>query len=106
MNEYYKICKFAKPQTKKKKKETVTDRTYYKVWNLCNGTCQLCGTRQSLELHHIRGRGKGLTNNYRNCVMLCTNCHHNIVHANLKKYRPILLKLVKEKYKDGTKEDV
>ena len=99
MNEYYKHCAFPKPTIKKHKRETVTDRTYYKVWNLCNGTCQLCGTKQSLELHHIRGRGKGLTNDYRNCIMLCSRCHKEIVHQNNKKYRPILLKIAKELYK-------
>ncbi len=56
MNDYYKNCAFPKPQTKKKKRETVTDRTYYKVWTACEGTCQLCGTKQNLSLHHINGR--------------------------------------------------
>lgn len=101
MNEYYKTCKFAKPTIKKHKRETVKDSTYYRVWNACNGTCQLCGTKQNLEMHHILGRGKELTNNYKLCIMLCHNCHHNIVHANLKKYRPILKKIAKEIYKNG-----
>ena len=46
----------------------------------------------------LSGRGKDLTDNYRNCVMLCHNCHHNVVHGNLKKYRPILLEITKEIY--------
>lgn len=99
MNEYYKTCKFPKPNIKKHKREVVTDKTYYKVWNACHGTCVLCGVKTNLELHHILGRGKDLTNNYKLCVMLCNNCHHNKVHQNLKKYRPILLKLVKEIYR-------
>ena len=68
MNEYYKTCKFAKPTIKKHKRETVKDSTYYRVWNACNGTCQLCGTKQNLEMHHILGRGKELTNNYKLCI--------------------------------------
>lgn len=99
MNDYYKTCAFPKPKVTKKKKETVTDQTYYKVWTACQGTCQLCGTKQGLELHHVLGRGKDLTNNYKLCVMLCHNCHHNIVHANLKKYRPILKMICKRLYK-------
>lgn len=58
MNDYYKNCAFPKPQMKKKRRETVTDRTYYKVWTLCEGTCQLCGTKQGLELHHIMREGQ------------------------------------------------
>lgn len=101
MNEYYKTCAYPKPQTKKKKRETVTDRTYYKVWTACQGTCMLCGTKQNLEMHHVLGRGKDLTNNARYCLMLCTNCHHNKVHQNQKKYRPILLGICEKIYKRG-----
>lgn len=99
MNEYYKSCAYPKQKVTKKRRETVTDRTYYKVMTLCNGTCQLCGTKQELELHHVLGRGKYLTNNYKYCLMLCRNCHHNVVHKNLKKYRPILLEICEKLYK-------
>lgn len=97
--EYYLKCKFPKQAVKKKKREVVTDRTYYKVFTACKGTCVLCGARQNLELHHILGRGKDLTNNGSLCVMLCHNCHHIKVHGNLKKYRPILLKIASNIYK-------
>lgn len=106
MNDYYRTCKFAKPGLKKKKTPKVSKDTYYRVFNACKGKCVLCGSAKSLELHHILGRGKDLTDNYKYCVMLCTNCHHNVVHANLKKYRPILLDIVKEIYRYGSKEDV
>ena len=82
----------------------VSRETYEKVFNACKEMCVLCGKKVGLELHHICGRGKDLTDNYRNCVMLCHNCHHNVVHGNLKKYRPILLEISEEIY--GTKENV
>ena len=69
----------------------VTDETYKKVYERDKGICQLCGTSQNLQLHHILGRGKTLTNDINNCIMLCQNCHLNVVHKNQKKYRPILL---------------
>ena len=69
----------------------VTDETYKKVYERDKGICQLCGTSQNLQLHHILGRGKTLTNDINNCIMLCENCHLNVVHKNQKKYRPILL---------------
>ena len=47
--------------------------------------------------HNAEG-GKNLTDNPENCVMLCSHHHRTVVHGNLKKYRPILLDLVKEIY--------
>ena len=82
----------------KPKKETVSKDTYLKVFKACKGKCVLCGTARNLELHHINGRGKNLTDNSDNCVMLCQNCHHNVVHANQKKYRPILQKIARKLY--------
>ena len=75
------------------KKYTVSEDTYRKVFEACQGMCVLCSTTQNLELHHICGRGRYITNDPKNCVMLCHNCHHNKVHGNLKQYRPILMKI-------------
>lgn len=73
-----------------KNREFVTQETYDQVFKRDNGVCRLCGTSKYLQLHHINGRGKNLTNNINNCIMLCQNCHINIVHKNNKKYRKIL----------------
>jgi 5-methylcytosine-specific restriction endonuclease McrA len=88
---------YPKPKFKKHRTEKVTEQTYYSVFNRDNGTCQMCGNRNNLELHHIYGRGKNLTNNINNCIMLCQHCHHNVVHNNNKKYRPILKEIVRKK---------
>lgn len=80
-----------------KKRIVVSDETYRQVFNRDNGLCQLCATSENLQLHHILGRGKDLTNNVDNCIMLCANCHLNIVHKNQKKYRPILQKIIEGK---------
>lgn len=74
-----------------KKRIFVKPEVYDKVFKRDKGVCQLCGTSQNLQLHHILGRGKTLTNDINNCIMLCENCHLNVVHKNQKKYRPILL---------------
>ena len=50
-----------------------------------------------IELHHILGRGKELTNDINNCIMLCNNCHHNIVHKNNKYWRPKLNEYIKKR---------
>lgn len=88
---------FPKIHTQKHKTETVKDSVYNEVFERDKGKCQLCGTTQNLHLHHIEGRGKNLTNNVKNCIMLCENCHLNKVHKNQKKYRKIL----KEKIQRG-----
>jgi len=77
------------------KRITVTEETYNKVMKRDKYKCRLCGTTLNLHLHHIDGRGKDLTNNVDNCIMLCENCHLNIVHKNQKKYRPILKEMIK-----------
>lgn len=77
------------------KRITVTQETYNKVMQRDNYKCRLCGTSLNLHLHHIDGRGKDLTNNIDNCIMLCENCHLNVVHKNQKKYRPILKEMIR-----------
>lgn len=76
------------------KRITVTEETYNKVMQRDNYKCRLCGTSLNLHLHHIDGRGKDLTNNIDNCIILCENCHLNVVHKNQKKYRPILKEMI------------
>ena len=78
-------------------KETVSEKTYQNVFERDMGTCQICGSQRDLQLHHICGRGKNLTDNENNCIMLCMNCHHNVVHKNNKFWRPKLLEKIKEK---------
>jgi 5-methylcytosine-specific restriction endonuclease McrA len=56
--------------------------------------CQLCGNGNNLQLHHINGRGKYLTNNVSNCIMLCQHCHMEVVHKNNKVYRPLLNEII------------
>lgn len=100
MNNYYRTCKFAKPELKKKEKEKVSPETYNIVFEACKGKCVLMDKdcKGRLHLHHIRGRGKGLTDNPYNCVMLCEYHHETVTHGNLKKYRPILLEIAKSIY--------
>lgn len=73
-----------------KNKQSVTDEVYDYVIKRDGYKCVLCDSTKYLQLHHIDGRSKLLTNDVKNCVMLCRNCHINVVHKNQKKYRPIL----------------
>jgi 5-methylcytosine-specific restriction endonuclease McrA len=100
MNEYYKTCAFPKPMKKKHRTPTVSDKTYYKVFNTCKGKCVLCGKQTQLQLHHVLSRGRNLTDDYKHCVMLCMECHLYKVHENQRKYRPILLNICEELYGD------
>ena len=80
----------------------VSKKTYEKVMNACREQCVLCGRTYPLQLHHVNGRGKYLTDDPTNCVMLCMECHLYKVHQNQKKYRPILQEICKRLYE---KED-
>lgn len=73
-----------------KDKVYVFEEVYDYVLQRDKFKCVLCDSTKNLHLHHIDGRSKLLTNDVRNCVMLCQNCHLNVVHKNQKKYRPIL----------------
>ncbi len=80
-----------------KKRLCVSKETYDKVFARDNGECAICGNKQTLQLHHIFGRGKDKTDNPDNCIMLCANCHLNVVHKNMKKWMPILNEMVERK---------
>ena len=73
----------------------VKKEIYEQVYERDKGKCRLCGINKDLHLHHINGRGKDLTNNINNCIMLCRHCHLEVVHKNQKKYRPILKEMIK-----------
>ena len=62
------------------------------------------GKRKDWNCIIVCGRGRYLTDEKTNCVMLCHDCHHVKVHGNLKYYRPILLEICEVIY--GTKENV
>lgn len=94
-NKEYKTNKPIKK--KSNNKEEVTKETYNIVFNRDKGKCALCGTAKNLQLHHILGRSKLLTNKIDNCIMLCENCHINVVHKNQKKYRPLLLEIIERR---------
>ena len=83
-----------------KHKENVTPETYNEVFKRDKGRCALCFTTNNLQIHHINGRGKGKTNNPNNCILLCQHCHIDVVHANNKKWRPILNEMVERKLKE------
>lgn len=89
-----------KPKFKKHETEHVTTETYQAVYDRDKGKCQLCKTDKKIQLHHIHGRGKELTNNIENCILLCMHCHLEVVHKNLDKYRPILDEIIQKKKGD------
>jgi hypothetical protein len=84
----YSVFKFGKPEIEKQPRETTSQETYNLVDRLCDYKCVFCDNPER-HLHHIHGRGKNLTDNPLNCIMLCDK-HHKMVHGNGKKWRPIL----------------
>lgn len=91
----YSNFKFPKPKNVKKRRITVSDKTYNEVAERDKYRCRICG-KTNIEIHHIiyRSEDKSKINDVNNCIMLCTE-HHQMVHSNKHKYQPILKKLVK-----------
>lgn len=41
-------------------------------------TCQMCGSRHDLEVHHFTYRNKGCENVWKDLVTLCDECHRKV----------------------------
>ena len=67
--------------------------------------CQLCGSTQWLEIHHIYYRSEGGLTVEKNLIRLCEKDHKK-VHTNKRKWQPFLLKIQYNKYGYFTKEEV
>lgn len=78
-----------------KKKITVSKETYQEVYERDKGLCQLCGSNNWIEAHHIRYRSerKDLIDEPNNLILLCKKCHM-LVHSNKHYWQPILLKKI------------
>jgi len=93
-----KPIKVSKPIKKvSNKRVTVAKQVYEYTYSRDKGKCAICGSKYLIELHHINGRGKELTNDINNCIILCNNCHHNVVHKNNKYWRPKLNEYIKKR---------
>lgn len=83
--------------------EHVTKETYNFVLQRDKNRCVLChrsGDYYKLHLHHIHSRGRQLTNDVNNCVMLCVDCHMNKAHKNSIKYSRILDEYIRKATND------
>ena len=72
---------------------------YKKSLELFNSVCAICENNQ-VALHHIRYGACGRKTYMGNIIPLCPY-HHKLVHSNKKKYQPILIKLIDEKFKNN-----
>lgn len=88
------------------KRKTVIDDMPYKVWGgrtellkrLLADTCELCGSTEDIEVHHVRKladlktKGKAekpvwiqiMATRNRKTLVVCRNCHNDIHHGSLK----------------------
>ena len=67
--------------------------------------CQLCGRSFNLHIHHIIYRSQMGTNDERNLIRLCSDCHRR-VHSNKKVWQKKLLEYQFKKYGEFKKEDI
>lgn len=95
------ILKANKPIRKvSKHKIKVSEETYQKVYERDKGICQLCGSSNWIEAHHVlyKSERKDLIDEPTNLILLCKKCHM-LVHSNKHYWQPILLD--KMRYKNG-----
>lgn len=79
----------------KKEKEA-----YETTYELFDGCCAICGS-SNIAMHHIRYGGlDGGRNTYLgNIIPLCPQ-HHDLVHSNKRKYKPMLIEIINEKLEE------
>lgn len=58
-----------------KVKEHISVALRWKIWGRDNFTCQLCGSRSHLEVHHKIPESKGGTLDESNLTTLCCSCN-------------------------------
>ena len=86
-------------------------KVYEKVLERSQGLCEICGSNNIVELHHIvKGNGKrNKCETVEGCIMLCFEHHKGTsgVHGRMGHALDIILKLqLQEKYfKQGKSED-
>ena len=99
------MSKYPKPTKKRHKKIHITKIIREEVFNRDEGLCRLrekgC-ENMAVDQHHIIFRKYGNDTSY-NLLCVCRSCHDTI-HANNKKYFPILFNMQKEIYPNLTKE--
>lgn len=63
-------------------------------------TCQDCGTRSNLQVHHCEFRSHGGTNDPENLILLCFRCHANHAHGDkADQYRKLYKRIAYERTK-------
>ena len=68
--------------------------------------CQLCGSTNWLEIHHIVYRSENGSNDERNLIRLC-KYHHQEMHKNKRKWQPFLIDIQCKRYNQNIcKEDL
>jgi hypothetical protein len=57
------------------RRPAISADTRREVWRRDEGQCVRCGSRESLEFHHIIPLSRGGSNTTRNIELLCETCH-------------------------------
>lgn len=69
----------------------IEDKKVYEYISELEPYCQLCGSTNLLQRHHIFYRSQGGLTIKENLIVLCDRCHR-LVHSNKKYWQEILIK--------------
>jgi hypothetical protein len=89
----------AKPKKRKKKSNKKLHQALYQECVRDMPSCMMCGSHYWNQVHHIVYSPIRITEKGK-LIVLCKDCH-DLAHSNEKKYRPILLEIVRKFYKEG-----
>ena len=84
-------CMTSKQPKRKKKSKDIPKAVRDEVFKRFKHKCAYCGRSHGLLApHHIKYRSEGVDHSLGNLVLLCQE-HHAMVHADKKKWQPILM---------------
>lgn len=78
------------------KRKRMDAELYDEVMERDRYQCVLCGSANSIVVHHVKYRSEGGLDAANNLVVLCTECHVPVVHGNKKHWQPLLLEMLKD----------
>lgn len=85
----------------KRRKDEIPPATRELIYVRDRRSCRFCKrSNVALHIHHINYRSEGVDHQSHNLILLCQE-HHDLMHSNKKKWKPILLGWIWLTYVEG-----
>lgn len=102
----FQIATRAARKPSKRRRDDIPVSTRELIYERDKRSCRFCGRRTNdLHIHHINYRSEGVDHQPHNLILLC-QAHHELMHSDKKKWKPILLALIWMHYVSGRRMGV